>query len=155
MELIKKYKVSIMIVVPVLILVLFRSFGSNHFQSDSKKWAEPSVMRSNIVTSEKLSSLKGEVLLINLDGVKSSGNLFTGKSLNITPDSVLDRNNVKVIHQHNGPVVLSSFEPAVSARIWMLLSQMGIKNLYILSNSTDNEVFKNKFRPDTLVRPEL
>ncbi len=155
MELIKKYKVSIMIVVPVLILVLFRSFGSNHFQSDSKKWAEPSVMRSNIVTSEKLSSLKGEVLLINLDGVKSSGNLSTGKSLDITPDSVLDRNNVKVIHKHNGPVVLSSSEPAVSARIWMLLSQMGIKNLYILSNSTDNEVFKNKFRPDTLVRPEL
>ena len=155
MELFKKYKVVIMIVAPILILVLFRSFSGNHFQSDAKRWAEPSVTRSNIITREKANSLSGEILIINLGGVKNTVNEVAGNTFNILPDSVLIRKNLNAIRKHNGPVLLCSSETAISARIWMILSQMGISNVYILANESENEVFKNKFRPDTLVRPEL
>jgi hypothetical protein len=155
MELIKKYRVVFAVVLPILILVLFRSFGTNHFQSDAEKLAEPSVARANIITTEQLASLNGEKLLINFGKERITSLDFKMTTLNISSDSLLLKNNIKTIQKHSGPVLLYTADMSVSARIWMLLSQMGVKNLYILAKENDNEVFKNKFRPDTLIRPEL
>ena len=155
MNLIKKYKVVILIVLPILILVLIRSFGGNHFKSDAKRWAEPSVLRSNIVTGEQSGTLSGEKLIINLGEEDTEINLMTGDALYIPASSLLSKKNLNTIRKHDGPVLLFSSETAVSARMWMVLSQMGYRNIYILTNEADNEVFKYKFRPDTLVRPEL
>ncbi|TAL71551.1 MAG: hypothetical protein EPN88_05570, partial [Bacteroidetes bacterium] len=66
MGFIKKYKVIIAIVLPILILVLIRSFGVNHFKTDAKKWIEPSVLQSNIITGEQFANLPGDKLIINL-----------------------------------------------------------------------------------------
>ena len=89
-------------------------------------------------------------------GEAGSGlNEITSDALFIAADSILSKNNLSIIRKHDGPVLLVSSETAVSARIWMVLSQMGYKNIYILTNDADSEVLKYKFRPDTLVRPEL
>jgi hypothetical protein len=56
---------------------------------------------------------------------------------------------------NDGPVLLNSSEEAVSARVWMILSQLGHSNIYIVTDDPEIEVMKNKFRPDTLIRPEL
>lgn len=134
MNLIKKYKAVIIIVLPLLILILFRSFGANHFKSDTKRWAKPSVLKSNIISTEQAAKLSGNKLIINLDEKP---------------------NILNTIRKHDGPVLLFSSETGVSARIWMVLSQMGYEKIFILSNDADSEILKSKFRPDTLVRPEL
>ncbi len=154
MDLIKKYKIIISIVLPVLILVLIRTFGSGHFKSDAKKWAEPSVERSNLITSEKIGSLPGEKLIINLDDKINRINNMTQVAISIPADSIISKNYLSIIRNHSGSVLLFSYDPAVSARIWMVLSQMGYKNIYILI-SIDNEVLNYKFRPDTSIKPEL
>jgi len=155
MGIIHKYKVVIAVVLLILILVLIRQFGGNHFQTDAKRWSEPSIMRLNIITEEKIGTLSGEKLIINLGegnrGIKDMGM----ELLNIPADSVLRKNILHTIGKHDGPLLLYSSETAVSARIWMVLSQMGYKNIFILTNEADNEISKNKFRPDTIVRPEL
>jgi hypothetical protein len=153
MEFVKKYKVVLLIVLPVLILVLFRAFSSNHFQNDANKWAELSLKSSNIITLNKINSMPGKFLLINLDTIQNTNDKI-GNSLSIKPGSILERENLKTIRSFKGAVLLSSSRPDVSARIWMILSQMGMRNLYILTSDSDNEVFKNKFQPDT-IRPEL
>jgi rhodanese-related sulfurtransferase len=155
MDLIKKYKVVIAIVLIILILVLIRSLGANHFKSDAKRWAESSVIQSNIITGDRIGTLSGEKLIINLSEEGSGINEMTRNALHIPADSLFSKNNLNAIRKHDGPVLLFSSETAVSARIWMLLSQMGYKNVFILTNVIDNEVFKHKFRPDTSVRPEL
>lgn len=155
MSLINKYKVVIAVVLPILILVLIRSFCANHFKSDAKRWAEPSVKQSNIITGEQINALSGEKLIINLGEAGSGLNEITSDALFIAANSILSKNNLSIIRKHDGPVLLVSSETAVSARIWMVLSQMGYKNIYILTNDADSEVLKYKFRPDTLVRPEL
>ena len=155
MNLINKYKVVIAVVLPILILVLIREFGTNHFKSNAKRWAEPSVTRSNIISGEQHGTLSGENLIINLNEDFRAVKEFTTYAVNIPADSILSKKNFNIIRNHDGPVVLFSTETAVSARIWMVLSQMGYKNIYILTNDSGNEVFKYKFRSDTLVRPEL
>jgi hypothetical protein len=155
MNVINKYKVVFAIVLPILILILFRIFGTNHFKPDAKRLADPSVMRSNTINIEQSGTLSGKKLIINLDKKFNGISEMTMDAQNISADSILSKKYLNTIRKHDGPVLLFSSETAVSARIWMILSQMGCKNIYILTNDTDNEVFKSKFRPDTITRPEL
>jgi hypothetical protein len=151
MDLIRKFRLVIAIVVPILILVLIRSFGVSHFKNDAKKWAEPSVNKLNVINIKKAGSLNGKILMIFLDRDTNHLPGIPGESRNIPPDSILNKNNIRLIGKHIGPVLLHSADPGLSARIWMLLSQMGHRNIYILTDSTDNEVLKYKFRPDSLM----
>jgi hypothetical protein len=155
MELLKKYSTLIIIVLSVVVLVLIRQFGGNHFRVNAKKWAEPSMSQSNIITEDQYQSLPGDKLVINLD--KGNFNYTDNKLIviDVPADSILLKKNFRSIRKHRGPVLLYSTEPDVSSRIWMVLSQMGIRQLYIIASEKDTEAIKYKFRPDTITKPEL
>jgi rhodanese-related sulfurtransferase len=140
---------------PILILVLIRTISDNQFRKDAKQQAEPSVTGSNIITNEQLITMTGGILFINLDEEQTAPGRMQREVLNIPAESILLKNNLKVIRKHKGPILLYSANIAVSARIWMVMSQLGYRNIYILNEDPENEILKNKFRPDTLVRPEL
>ena len=150
----KKYIPLLLIILPAIIAVALRSTGSGHFRYDAARWAEPSVNGSNIITPAMLEGLKGDIMLINLSGnpADKPGNLTI---VNISADSVLTKGMMKKIGKNRGPVVLWSDDPALAARIWMLMSQSGIRELYILSPDSLNETIKEKFRAVSLIRPEL
>ena len=150
MNLIKKYGVIFAVVIPVLIMVVIRATGVNHFKSDARKWAEPSLTHSNTITPEQVRNLKGNNLTINLDNKMIPGEEITGDSRNIPADSILNKSIIKSILKHTGPVLIYSSQPALSARIWMVLSQMGCREIYILTRETGNEVPKFKFQPDSM-----
>lgn len=154
MNLIKENKIVFAVVLPILILVLVKSFSSDHFRNDSKKLAEPSLMRSNIIGIEQFGTISGKKLIVNLDKNSFSGEIKS-EIVNIPAESVITGKNIDIVRKFRGSVLLFSSEQEVSARIWMVLSQMGCANLYILTTDPDNEAIKNKFRPDTIVRPEL
>ena len=151
MEIIKKYKEVIAIVLIVLILVLIRSMGVNHFRNDAKRWAEPSLKTSNLVTIAQADELPGSILIINLDKDPGPIKDIHGEKRNVSPDSVLSKKQCTSIIKHGGPVLIFSSEKGISARIWMILSQMGCKKIFILTDQTDNESLKYKFSPDTIM----
>jgi hypothetical protein len=153
MELLNRYKVVIAVVLPLLILVIIRTTGGNQFKKDAKRWAEPTVTGSNIITNEKLITLTGGILFINLDEEQTIPGRMQREVLNIPAESILLKNNLKVIRKHKGPILLFSANIAFSARIWMVMSQLGYRNIYILSNDHDNEILKNKLNPDSLIGP--
>ena len=155
MELINKYKLVIATVLMILILVLIRSLSGNHFKTDAKKWAEPSISRSNLVTPEQSVKLPGKRIVINLGNKDGDGNEITKDVQDISLDSILSKKYLDVIQKNKGPVLLFSSETGVAARLWMVLHQMGCTNVYILTSDSENEVLENKFRTDTLTRPEL
>jgi len=155
MGLLKKYKVIIVVVLPVLILVIIRSFGTDHFKDDAKKWAEPSVLKTNIISEKQIETLSGEKLIINLDNDRSGITGVKITELQIPPDSIIFKNYISTIKKHNGSVLLYSKENSVSVKVWMVLSQLGYKNILILIREPDNEVLKYKFRADSIISPEL
>jgi hypothetical protein len=155
METVNKYKWVILVVLPILILVLIKSIGLAHFKSNAYKWAEPSVNRSNIINTEQLGKLKGELIIINLDGEKKDFTSEGYKSITISEDSILIKANLRRIKNNPGPALLYSEDLSKQARVWMVLSQLGNKNIFILTDKKDDEVMKYKFRPDTLVKPDL
>jgi len=155
MELIKRYKWVIITVLPVLIIVMSKSAGINSFKSDANKWAEPSLNRSNIISREQSGDIKGDVIIIDLDGDGKDFRSEGFKSISISEDSILLKANLRIIKSHPGPALLYSEDLSKQARVWMVLSQLGNKNVFIYTDKQDDEVLKYKFRPDTIVRPEL
>jgi hypothetical protein len=150
----KKLSTVLIIVLPLLVLVLVKVLSTGHFRKDTAKWAGSSLDRTNLVTSEHLHGLVQPVLLVNLADTAGIYTNFPG-ALMVNPENLLKKETTTKLQTHKGSIVLVSDDPALSARMWMLLSQMGYRNLFILADSTDNEVFKYKFRPDTVNRPEL
>jgi hypothetical protein len=53
------------------------------------------------------------------------------------PGLILEKENLSLIRKNNGPVILFSEDSSVSARIWMVLSEMGMRNIYILQEQAD------------------
>jgi hypothetical protein len=151
MEFFKKFGVVTGILAIAVILAILRITGTR-FKPDAVKWAEPSFDRSNILSSVPGDFMKKDFLIIYLDETSQSEK--SPNTVNLMPSEVINDANIKRIKENEGPVVLYSEDPAVSSSVWMLLSQTGIKNLFILSDRND-EIRKNEFRPDTVVLPEL
>jgi hypothetical protein len=154
MEFVNKYKTLIIITIVTIILVVARTLGISHFRSDARILAQPSVNHSVIISDKQLSIIAGDIMLLKLDRNESMKVDVQGIVISVSVDSVLEKRNLRKILTHKGPVVLLSSDKAVSARIWMILSQLGRRDVFILTDDPDNEVFKNTFRPDTLSKPE-
>ena len=155
METIKNYRIVIIFIVVVLILVIIRLALPGRFKPDATKWAKPSFDGSELITPEDFASLQGDNLVIALDDQAVPELPSDISKVRISPDSILAEGNLKLIRKNEGTVALISADPSLSAKMWMILKQMGIKDLYIMTSENDNEALKNKFRPDTLFRPEL
>ncbi len=132
MKFIKQYRLVLPLFLLVVILVLIRTFSQKNFRYDAVKWAEPSAIGSNILTKDQIATLSGEILLINLGNDAAIDEQFQGNTMNINPDSILEKTNLMRIRKNKGPVILYSGDNSVSARVWMVLSEMGMKNIYIL-----------------------
>ncbi|NJK94012.1 MAG: hypothetical protein HC905_02955 [Bacteroidales bacterium] len=88
--------------------------------------------------------------------MEKSGNFQNtrGELLKINAADLLQKNNLKSITQHSGEIILVTDDIIKSSRIWIILSQMGIQNVYILTDNLE-ENLKYEFRPDSSVRPEF
>jgi hypothetical protein len=117
-----------------LALIIITAASHNHFRNDAAKWASGSFDGSNIMDAAALKSTETAVLLINLDAevIFQSNNLPT---ISVEPERIVEKSTFKKIHDHKGIKVIVSQDQALSGRIWMLLSQMGIRDLYILKES--------------------
>ena len=134
--------------------VLVRTFGHGNFKYDAAKLAQPSVLRTNILTRDQLPGLRGKVMIIDLQPAGIPYGILPA-SLKISPDSILSKKYLDMIRKQKGPVVLSGSDYSVSARIWMVLRQMGIKEIFILAEDSNPEILKKEFRPDSISAPEL
>jgi hypothetical protein len=155
MRIVKQYWLVFSIFLLVSLLVLIRTFSQKNFRYDAVKWAEPSAIGSNILTEDQVSELNGKKLLVSLGNEASVSKQFQDITLRMSPESILDKENFNRIRRNKGPVILSSDYSSVSAKTWMVLSEMGLKNIYVLSNRSDYEIRETKFRTDSAIRPEL
>lgn len=133
MKYIKQNWLVLTILVLVVAMVLIRSFSRNSFRYDAARWVAASADGSNLITSEQAAEAGDQMLLVNLGNKAEPAGQFKERSVMISPEVILDRENIRLIRKNKGPVVLTSGDASVSARVWMVLSEMGMKNIYILS----------------------
>ncbi len=137
MKFFRRYWLVLSITLLAVILVMIRTYSHN-FRYDAVRWAEPSALRSNIVTEDQISGMSSDILLIALGNEAPAIEQLKDKILNMNPESILEKTNISLIRKNKGPVILFSDDNSVSSRVWMVLSEMGIKNIYILQDVHKN-----------------
>jgi len=139
MKFLKQYWLILSITLLAVILVMVRTYSHN-FRYDAVRWAEPSALRSNILTEDQIPAMSSDILLITLGNDTPAIKQTQDKILKLNPESVLEKANLSLIRKNKGPVILFSDDNSVSARVWMVLSEMGIKNIFILQGQRKNEL---------------
>jgi hypothetical protein len=149
MKYLRSYRLVILIVLPVVVLVLIRAWSPGSFKPDAARQAEASLTGANLLDQHQVAALGSKPLIVKLfneDAARPNGSPDT---LVVKASLLLEKENLKVIHGHHGPVILVSDDPSVSAKAWMILSQMGYHDLFVLREKESIDVLKYKFRPDS------
>ena len=131
MKVLKQYWLVVLVALITGTAILIKSYSTGTFRYDAVRWAQQSVGEQNLVTEDELTKLNGEILLINLN--RSDKSSLKVKQVSIQADSVLSKPYKKLIFRHNGPIILSAADQHISGAVWMVLSQMGRKDIYILN----------------------
>lgn len=155
MKTIKKYSLIIISISVIILLVLFRAFSYNRFKGDPAVNADATLKRAMVVTSWQAGSLGGNIFLLTIDEGDTILEKNSIEHLTIREDELLLKENIRLIKKTELPVVINCNDKVISARVWMILNQMGCRNLFIINDGNEEEAFQHKFRPDTAIRPEL
>ena len=139
MKFLKQFRIILAVFLLAFILVLIRTVSPGKFKYDAVKWAEPSATGSNIISEAQLDAMTGNKLLVDLGAEPVSDSRFGNPTVRIDPGSILDKPNLKLLRKNRGPVVLYSEDISEVAKIWMILSEMGVRDLYILSESASEK----------------
>ncbi len=137
MKFLKQYWLIISIFLLVLCLVLIRAFNRDNFRYDAVKWAESSIAGSNLFAEDMILNTDEVPLLINLGNATQPSGKIQVNAVTIDPRQILEKENLALIRKNRGPVILFSDDNSVSARVWLVLSEMGMKNIFILQNKSD------------------
>ena len=131
MNTLKRYSFVSAIFLILLAAVLYRSFNNSGFRYDAPRLASGSLNGSNIITEEQIPGFQN-ALIVDMSDSDTMKGRYNEITLKVKPGSILEKKNIRRITKNKGPVILVSSENSISARIWMLLSQKGIKNIFIL-----------------------
>jgi hypothetical protein len=132
MKYLRPYRLVFLIVLPFVVLVLIRAYAPGSFKPDAAKQAEASLTGANVLDPHQVAALVSKPLIVKLiteDAARLTGSPDT---LVVKAALLLEKENLNVIHRHHGPVILVSDDLSVSAKAWMILSQIGYHDIFVL-----------------------
>lgn len=155
MNKLKNLKFILLALALLLILVIVRNSDRNIFRSDVKTAVDVIQNKSNQLSPEQLHQLKSPWLVVNIGDSDLPDSLHIENSIRIPFPNLLDDTNRKILNEVKGNLVLYSADVATASKAWIILNQLGFKNVKILGTEEIPEIFKYKFQPDTTARLEL
>jgi len=132
MKTLKQYRYVLSAILALTALVLIRAHHPGIFRYNAVKWAEPSVTGENIITTGEILSADEKILIVKLDASCQAPDVSGASVVSADPHAILEGDYFRKVRKNRGPVVLCSDDVSVSARVWKVLSEMGIRKLYIL-----------------------
>lgn len=149
MNRIKSLKIIILVIGILLILVIIRISDQNVFKEKAKTAVDAARNNSNLITVNQLKKLTTPYLIIDIGSEKRPDSLQFQPAAKIAFSQLLDKANRKVLDEASGELILYADDIATATRAWVILNQLGYKNLRILTFENNPEELKYKFQPDT------
>ena len=147
---IRQIVLILLLILPLALLVLVRTKSPHYFKHNAAMLGEASFSHSNTMTIDQIKAISSNYLVVSLDNDVSVPEGIPGHTVTIPYGALLDKTSLRKIRSHEGPTLLYSEDAALAAKAWMLLAQMGFKNLFILTGRENNEAPKHSFRPDSV-----
>ena len=151
MKNLKDLKIVLIFMVVVLVLVIVRTAGKNGFNQDAKN-AVKAVSNNNFsISLNELKTNEKDYLIVDLS---ESVSVQYKNHLQIPLENLIDKINLQKLKETKNKILLFSDNHSNAEKAWVILNQLGFKNVFILSNDENIEVFKYEFHPDTAVKLE-
>lgn len=154
MNQLKNLKIVILIIVVLLILVIIRNSDQNLFKKDVKTAIEVAQNNSNMISLDQLRQIKNHWMVVNIGNSDLQDSLHIENSIRLPFENLLDEANQKILEGVEGDLILYSTDVAIASKAWVILNQLGFKNIVILNTEGNPEELKYKFQPDTTARLE-
>ncbi len=133
--------------------MLVKLLGNSKYSGNVQNAAEISASRSNFLTWKELETSKERITLIRIANRESDSTHYPYTLLDVSVEDIVNRDFLKKIGQPGNRYVIASGSRSGAMKAWVILNQLGVKNLYILDKTNPNdELFKFQFQPDTTIR---
>jgi hypothetical protein len=146
MEKLKNLKVVLAVLVVILVFVIIKTTAKNQFKEDANHTLEKVTSDNFTILLAELKNSQNEYLLVD---ISESGLAQFENSVKIPVEKIGEQSSLQILKNTNSKIVLVSDNVSQSEKAWVILSQLGIKNLFVLSTHENPEEFKYKFQPDT------
>ena len=130
MNLLKNLKFVILIIVILLILVLVRNSNQNLFRNDAENAIEAAQYNQNMISLEQLKKRTSSWIIINLGNEDLPELLHFKNSMHLPFENLLDDTNRKILKEVKGDLILYAPDDATTAKAWVILNQIGFKNIF-------------------------
>jgi hypothetical protein len=151
MNLLKNLKIIILVIAVLLILIIIRYADRNVFRENPETAVALTRDNSNLISLSRLRESGTSYLLIELGSELRYDSLH---SIQMPFEKLLDKPNREILDQAKGKLILFSDDPGTAEKAWIILNQLGYKNLFILALEENPGELKYKFQSDTTARLE-
>ncbi len=146
MKRLKDLKIVLFILLVVLILVIVRTTGKNRFKQDAKNAIEAITSNSFTVSLNDFKNAETQYLVVDLN---ESGSAQFENSMKVPFEKLLEVSTLQQLKETQSKILLVSNDNSQTSKAWVILNQIGIKNVFVLSNDENPEFLKYEFKPDT------
>ena len=144
MKKIKELVFVIALLLVVAALVFARTSNKNRFSAKTENIAE--TLKSTPVFVQPEGLQFNDYLVVELG--ENAGEEKIPSSIKITFEGLTDKNFRKQIETAGKKILLTGDE-LQAAKAWVILNQLGIKNMFILNEKEKPELLRYTFVPDT------
>jgi len=136
------------------VLVISRIFNPNLFKRETQAAIENALNTGFVISEDQLKTKNNPYLLVDLNHTTVVSQDNPENSVHIPFEKLLDKTSQDILKNNNGEIVLVATDNTTSSKAWVILNQLGYKNVIILEKKQNQEVLKYKFQPDTIIRLE-
>jgi len=151
MKRLKDLKIVLLLLLVVLVLVIIRTTGKNGFKEDAKNAIETATSKNCSVSLNDFKATENQYLIVDLN---ESGLVRFENSIKVPFEKLLEESTLQKLKETENKILLVSDNNSAATKAWVILNQMGFKNVFILSNKENPEVLKYEFQPDSAVSLE-
>jgi len=151
MNRLKNFSIVLLVLLVVMIFVIVRTTGKNRFKQDAQNAVEAVVANNFTVSVSELKNTESQYLIVDLN---ESGKTRFDNSLQIPFEKLLDESSLQKLKGTENKILLVSEDDSKAEKAWVILNQLGFKNVFVLSSKENPEVLKYEFQPDTSARLE-
>lgn len=144
MKNIRKFALVIGLLLVVVALVFMRAANKNRFTGNTQNIVDALKNESVFVLSENLNP--ADYLVVELSG-NSNETKFPG-AVKVSFEGLTDKNFRNQLESTDEKILLTGNE-SQAAKAWVILNQLGIENLFILTETKNPETLRHTFVPDT------
>jgi len=142
----KDLKIVLFILLIVLVLVIAKTTGKNRFKIDAKNAIEVISSNNFSVSLTGFRAAENQFLVV---GLNESGSIQFDNSLKVPFEKLIDETLIQKLKDTEKRILLVSEDNSLAIKSWVILNQLGFKNIFVLSDAENAEVLKYKFQPGT------